>query len=521
MSFEEQFDKIINNKINESAFPFDEKNWEKASALIDANRLAPIAKNKSKNLLLLSLALLTVSTIAVFTYVQLNTKAVVVANTTKNKISSTNTENLISQANNNNNTPINNEFNSSTSNTLKNLNTQTDSKETVKNYIDNEKTHKSTTIINTNTNLTKKDKHLASQTNTNSQENINTSPAYKTNENEVATMALTKTEENEAIATNKLIATKNYDSNTATKIANANVTNKKLLQKNSVTIFSKINPIIVSTKDNTPVNNKVNSIPEVTKREIIENSKLSFEPLSTITLNVQQDLTNYECKNTNVNFLQAYDNDYFKNTKPKFNHLNLEAGTAYLLGFNTINTKDAVGLNYYAGLNYGIYISKKISVSAGAQFYNVSNIKQNFYTASKTVYEFGSTGSYTNITTNSLYYVSVPIKLNYALSPISKIGLGLNTGFLVGGKNTVETYNLFDGVKANVTTTTNKGYYEGVNTKNVVLSAFYSHKLNKRFNVNCEFMYGISDVYINTKTNTTKQNTIGFKLGLTFTLLDK
>ena len=180
-----------------------------------------------------------------------------------------------------------------------------------------------------------------------------------------------------------------------------------------------------------------------------------------------------------------------------------------------------MGTNFYAGINYGIYISKKISVSAGLQFYNVGNIKQSFYTASQTVYGFGSTGSYTNITTNSLYYISIPLKLNYVLSPISKIGIGLNTGFLVGGKNTIETYNLFDGVKANVTTTTNNGYYEGVNTKNMVLSAFYTHKLNKRLSINGELMYGISDIYNNTTTNTTKQNTIGLKLGLTFTLFDK
>ena len=55
----------------------------------------------------------------------------------------------------------------------------------------------------------------------------------------------------------------------------------------------------------------------------------------------------------------------------------------------------------------------------------------------------------------------------------------------------------------------------------MVLSAHYSHKLTRRFNVNTEFMYGISDIYTNTKTNIIKQNTIGFKLGLIITLFDK
>ena len=151
----------------------------------------------------------------------------------------------------------------------------------------------------------------------------------------------------------------------------------------------------------------------------------------------------------------------------------------------------------------------------------MGNIKQPFYSASQTVYEFGSTGSYTNITTNALYYVSIPLKFSYSISKNDKIGVGLNTGFLVGGKNTIETYNLLDGVKYNPETTTNKGYYENTNTKNIMLNAFYSRKLNKRISLNGEFIYGLSDVYLNTKTNITKQNIMGVKLGLTFTLFDK
>jgi hypothetical protein len=120
-----------------------------------------------------------------------------------------------------------------------------------------------------------------------------------------------------------------------------------------------------------------------------------------------------------------------------------------------------------------------------------------------------------------LYYVSIPLNFNYSFSKNDKIGLGFNSGFLVGGKNTLETYNLYDGVISNSEKTTVKGYYEGVNTKNFMLSAYYNRKLNKRFSLNGEFVYGISDVYINSKTNVTKQNTLGFKLGISFLILDK
>ena len=40
MSFEEEFDKIIRQKSEEVEFPFNEKNWEQASAMIDSDRKA-------------------------------------------------------------------------------------------------------------------------------------------------------------------------------------------------------------------------------------------------------------------------------------------------------------------------------------------------------------------------------------------------------------------------------------------------------------------------------------------------
>lgn len=38
MSFEEEFDRKINQKMDEASFPFDEANWAKASAMLDVER---------------------------------------------------------------------------------------------------------------------------------------------------------------------------------------------------------------------------------------------------------------------------------------------------------------------------------------------------------------------------------------------------------------------------------------------------------------------------------------------------
>jgi len=517
MSFEEQFDKILNNKLNESDFPFDENNWEKAKNLIEANRVVPT--NKSKNLLFFGLAFIGILSLGVFAYFQLNNTAsnvVVVTNNTYNdknsNLQSFNDEGKVTSNTlvENSNTKIinlnNNNLKAEIVNDKKSaLNLK---QETSNAIIENKNTSSETN----NSNVTETNSYSETTNSKNKSESTNSN----TNKNTTNSLPTNTSSNN---SQNKLIAINSNNAINGNRMGNYNFKNKSF-QKNNTKISSKINPIISKKENNSDEVRKDDKNLEITSTN---EELLIYQPLNSKGFGINQTQLNNECKPTNANVLAIYDNDYYKNTKSKFNFLNIEVGTTYLLGWNSANnnSKDAVGLNYYAGLNYGIYINPKTSISAGIQGFNISNIKQSFYTATKTLYDFGSTGSFTNIITNSMYYVAIPIKINYALSPISKIGLGVNTAFLVGGRNTIESYNLFDGVKTNATSTTNKGYYEGVNTKNITLSALYTRKLTKRFALNGEFMYGLSDVYINTKNNVTKQNTVGFKLGLIITLLDK
>jgi len=61
MSFEDEFDDIIREKSDELNYPFDEKNWDKASALIDAERTAAVPRGLKKKLYLPALAVLLVA----------------------------------------------------------------------------------------------------------------------------------------------------------------------------------------------------------------------------------------------------------------------------------------------------------------------------------------------------------------------------------------------------------------------------------------------------------------------------
>jgi hypothetical protein len=177
-------------------------------------------------------------------------------------------------------------------------------------------------------------------------------------------------------------------------------------------------------------------------------------------------------------------------------------------------------LNAFAGVNFGVFLPKKFILSVGAQVYNVSNITQPFYTQTRYDYDFGYTGTHTNVTANSLFYASVPVKISYPLSRKSRIGAGINMGMLFSGMSTVETYNESDLVKSNVTETKVKGYYEGVNKMNTMISAFYTYRLNYRLSVNGEIMLGLSDVYKNSVTNNgTFERNMGARLSLQYDII--
>lgn len=490
MSFEEQFDKIINQKINEAEFPFDEKNWERASNLIEANRLIPVM-NKSKNLWLLSLLFMAVLGAGIFVYVKLNETGVVAKKS--NAVKNTSKQNR----------PANNSIQSLMKEVDPLLNTAP---------IDEEK------VLKSEGNLQNGNKNVFVSKNKNNPSNTNSL-------NHLNALAVGVLSQNSNASDKKQSNNSSNETHVQESVINtgySNATNLKALKKqNSVSNASRILAVIgANNKNPVTVDSSTQNVLQSAAFEQKPEAPV-FEPINAILFKSESLNNEKECVNLSSDFSSVYDNDYYRNNKPKFNYLNIETGAAYMFGWDGSSGKDAVGFNYYGGIDYGVYLNPKTDISGGVQWSNINNIHQAFFTSAKTVYDFGSIGSYTNITTNTLYYISVPIRVNYLLSSRNKIGLGLLTGFLAGSKNTVETYSLSDGVKSVPVITENKGIYEGVNTKNFVISALYSRKLNKRFALNAEINYGISDIYQNTRLNNTKQNLMALRLGLVFTLFDK
>lgn len=459
MSLEEEFDKIIRQKVEESAFPFDEKNWERASRTLDEERkIGGITTGKKFYYLTVSLlATIAIGTLGI-SYIN--------SNHSDSKIINNNNAKLLAMVSNE---------------TIKREETKLPSNNEVKNSVAS------------------------------------------------ASYAVIKKSRTGVYKVESVIVESSSIKNGTTK-SKSSVKGKTVfpasIQVNSSIINTNKKPeSLININEKTVIKNKLGNNLETSKSDIlkeeVKEALIVSEPIPVITTIFPAYYSNQNIVLNKLNMFKHYDEDYYKNKNRKTHFLNIEAGTCYLLGWDTKLGKDAKGFNWYGGVNYGIHLSKSISISSGAQVYNINHIEQPFFNGSKTEYSFSSVTTNTVVTSNMLCYAAVQIKISYLLNQKNKIGIGFNMGFLVNSKNKIETYTLLDNGKVNNVVTNNTGVYKGANTNNVLLNALYTKQLTNRIGLNAEFIYGLSDIFNNTNTIKNIEKPLGLRLSLQYSLFDK
>jgi hypothetical protein len=476
MNPEQKFDKIIRKKVDEAEFPFDEQNWNKLSMQLDAERRLATSRGWGK-FLFLGLLFLGITSASIAVY-KIQGPSGIKGQLASGNTGSNDNDGSSAQAqgaNANKNSNYNSDNNLLASN---NSNNQTVG---LANY-----TGSSANDINNTLAVNSNNANVADNSSTNNSNSENVSSSEKANNSTVA----------------------------KGKKGSKYISGSKGLGKKGLAALN---------EDGSSKSGDANEMTEGsrTKRILDGDVLLEHNALNRIDSKLNIVYSNRNVKLGALKIPSWYDEDYRRKGKKRMSFLNAEAGGAFLLGWDSKDGKDGRGLNWYAGVNYGKFLNKKFGFSAGSQFYNVGNIKQSFYESSKSVYGLGSTSSNTVITTKSLFYFSVPVKIYYAVSPAHQIGASVSPSFLFSSKNVVETYRLTDNIKSNEMTSNSSGIYEGVRLNNVLVSAFYKAQLNKRLFLNTEVMYGVRDIFKNTSSNNYSQKPIGLRLGLQYTLFEK
>jgi hypothetical protein len=491
MSFEEEFDKIIRQKAEEAKYPFEESNWEKTSRMLDVERQAARAL-KFKKIYLPGILAVVVGTVGLLAYSYMGD-----AGTTGSALALNTSSNTISQAADQ--TPAN-ELKITNSHVAASAPaTEVKNEEVTAPVSPTEKNGSSASPLTAAIPTLKKENTPSSQT-----ARENSLPGSKGNAMEQETPAIPESGSLvKEVGTGKISPTKDPQ-NTSASEESSLPENAAITAKNAGSEY--------------PENSSFATINLETSAT--ESSQLKVDFLTGINLDLPFQLTDPELMPTPFNFLNRYDEDYYNKGKQKTHYLNAELGGTYLMGWNTGKGTDGQGMNYFGGFNYGLYLSKKISVGLGIQAYNISHIKQPFYSTKRKEYDFGSTSIYTVVTSNDLYYVSVPLKLNYSLNSSNMIGFGINAGYLLGAKNTVETFSDNKEKPADGPVTT-KGIYENTRMGNIMLTAHYNARVCKRVALNAEFVYSTTDIFNNVGVVKSTEKPVGFRLSLQYTLFDK
>lgn len=484
MNPEQKFDKIIRKKVDEAEFPFDEQNWNKLSEQLDTERRLAASRGWGK-FLFLGLLFLGITSASIALYkIQgpLGIKGELANNSSNDNNDSSAQAHGVNGKNNNSNSD-NNLLASGNSNEMGAVN-----------YL-------AANSANANTSVDGLNSVMADLKNANINTTANSSKAGSVNS--ANSSNVNSTSESNSFES---INTKSNGSNT--KSAKNSSANKSGLADKKDNSFK--------NSESTAMALGERSISDLAGSTLLEHNALTRIDAKLNIVNTPRNLKLAALKIPNW-----YDEDYHRKGKKRISFLNAEAGGTFLLGWDSKDGKDARGFNWYAGVNYGKFINKNIGFSVGSQFYNIGNIKQSFYESSKAVYGLGSTSSNTVITTQSLYYFSVPLKFYYAVNASHQIGAGVNPSFLFSSKNRVENYRLTDGIKSNEMESKTSGIYEGVRLNNILISAFYRAKLNKRVFLNTEVVYGVRDVFKNTSSNNYSQKPLGLRVGLQYTLFEK
>jgi hypothetical protein len=213
--------------------------------------------------------------------------------------------------------------------------------------------------------------------------------------------------------------------------------------------------------------------------------------------------------------------DYFVISHRKRNYLAIKGGAAYMPGWDTRAGIDAKGLNWVASAEYGLYVSSKLSLASGVQAYNITNIRTAFYTAQSTSYAFSAMNSGTVLTASSLYYMAVPLLLNYHLSEGRRLGIGISAGYLLGSNNRID-YTVKDefGTKPPPSERI-RGYYNAFRRYNTLLTGSYTTVIYNRLSVEGEIFYGLTDLIINNDQKKDAEVPMGVRLSLRYSIFDK
>jgi len=494
----DNFDDLVKQKLDGMEFPFEEKNWEKASQMIEATR--PVKKPNGALWIAASIISSAIIMSAVYYFVSSSNSSA-----QKQEVSqlTERTDDLNSVSNEQSTTE-------KSSSIELDQTTQT---------LQNRSEEKEVSQGSENTNLT----HSSKQLNT------------KISNPSSASSAITKTSSEKVVKVNNLVSGNVTENTTKTKTSSKTSSALIGAEENAKYKSSVTNKSNSTTEKSTASKNNTEYQPlesfapktettlaEPSNSKIIETSEgftkaaEQIDPKNELTVSVGQVLQ----PDTATHPLTK--NDY---VKTKHHELNAEVGVVNSFGWMVNDKRNGNSLSPLAGLNYFYHFNSKSSLLIGAQYNSLSNLTESNVSYSITSYDFGVNNDVTTYKITGLYYLAAPIKYIHSFNKQNAFGIGMNVTYLLNTKNRIENYKT---IESNVITTearADKGYGRDETTNiNAQLAISYHRKLAKNIGLNVELNRSIKNIFTDYNffhSKNVSNKPFALKLSLTYSLFTK
>lgn len=206
------------------------------------------------------------------------------------------------------------------------------------------------------------------------------------------------------------------------------------------------------------------------------------------------------------------------------NIFSVYAGGTYSFGWvasNDLATKatQGNGITPWAGINYTHYFTAHISASLGIGYAEITGLNSQ-YTSSVIQYGFGSSENATTVTPQRIYYMAFPFKVQYDIDSKNLFGIGCNYLLMMTTYSVLTTYKETDFTTVSSTSEKQNGYTQGFSNSDWQLTFSYTRMLMSRLGITAEYYRDLDYIENNTILNLNQSRiNSGFRMVLSYQIL--
>ncbi|HWY97802.1 MAG TPA: hypothetical protein VNY36_01845 [Bacteroidia bacterium] len=220
-----------------------------------------------------------------------------------------------------------------------------------------------------------------------------------------------------------------------------------------------------------------------------------------------------------ISAVVQYRQPIFSKPVPKSN-ISVELGGGYSLGWKYGDTAQGNGIYPVIGIGYTKVINDKWSIKTGLQFSTLGNMGSTQFVIKHVNYDFVYNAKDTALTTQRLYYITLPLQVEYKLGKKNAIGVGGTLSYLVNSYGKVSVYNVSGNTVTQVNSYAQNMDVKGFNPWNVSIFVLYKRNISDKLSIYLIPYFGLLDLKSNSffSENTFERDS-GVKLLLSYNIL--